>query len=287
MPDERYEGQPTSDDPNPDDYVAVDDTTEESGGEEESIMLPKHRYDEAAQQREEARIEAAQAKGEADQLRQQLQQYQAAYAQQQQAVQTEARQAQSDQGDSDKDKRQRAIFAQDEVGQATFEALREFQRIEQEDQGGGVTEEQVRQIAQQYAGSVYERIESATSTTSALQNYVAGGVFSADDAGKIQRAYQERLQDPRQAAAARNPANANYILKDIVHDMMMRKDVTPHPPMPRNRSPMAVTGNGMPMAGPRDSGDRKSSPFVGLRGLDSGKVLELQKMSEDNYGKAH
>lgn len=287
MPDEIEEGQPTSDDPQPDTYVTADDTAESSGTEAEEIMLPKHRYDEAARQREEARGQASEAREQNQQLQRQLQQYQAAYAQAAQQQQAQAQQAQSNNGHAEKEQRQRALFAQDEVGQATFEALRDFNRIEQENQRGSVTEDQVRQIAQQYAGSVYDRIESATSTTSAIQSYVADGVFNANDASKIQHAYQERLRDPQQAAAARNPNNANYILKDIVHDLMMRKEVVPHPPMTRHASPMAASGNGMPIQAPNDNGDRKESPFEGLRGLDPNRVLALQSMSETNYGRAH
>ena len=186
---------------------------------------------------------------------------------------------------SDEDKRVRALYGSDEVGEKTFEAIEEHIRLRS---GEIVTKAEAAQMARDAAAGVREQIQAGNQITAEVQSLVKDGMISPIDAETVQNAYSQKLSEPGMAHAAANSANAAYILKGTVYDMIKAGHLKPFTKPPQPTSPLTSGGNGSP-AKPsvNPTLDTSKSPFAAVRAMGDDKVAELDKVSRTAYDRAN
>ena len=169
-----------------------------------------------------------------------------------------------------------ALYSDDDTGRATQKAISQHLRLmlKKMGAGSGLTEEQVRNIAAEAAGGVRNEIRSGLSVNEEVSDLVRSGVISGNESAIVQKEYQKVLRDPQMAQAAADPANAPWILKGVVYDLVKAGKLKPGAERKRPKNPMSPGGPGG--AAPKATIDPKASPFKTVRSLSAEKLKEVR-----------
>ena len=209
----------------------------------------------------------------------------------QQQQQAQPQQVQEPQ--TDVETRARKLYTDDEVGQKTYEAIRDHMKIAGEETAGQqadtVTREEAASLAAAAADQVRNQVQSGYKITQTVTDLVLTGAIKPEDAQTVQTEFDARMVDPTTAQVASTPAGAEIVLKNVVYDLVMKdKKITPHPQPVAPTPVFTPGGNGAPVAPEQNPQlDPQNSPFQAVRDLDKARMIELDGISKANYKGAH
>ena len=180
-----------------------------------------------------------------------------------------------------------ALYSDDESGKRTRETIERHLNLKMQamgiDPSASLTREDVEKIAAQQSGLVREQIRSGLTITQEVQDLVARNVIGTDDAAVVQQAYSQTIASPHMKEAADNPANAPWILKGVVYDLIKSGKVKPDS-KPRNTTPLTPSGPA-PEAKPAPV-DPSTSPFPSVKKLNKETLEAARATSLRNYERA-
>ena len=142
-------------------------------------------------------------------------------------------------------------------------------------------------MSQAAAQQVQDRLQSGANITSEVESLVASGVIQPTEARSVQQAYSAKLRDPGMSQAASSPANAAYILKSIVYDMVKNKEIRPFTRPAQPTSPLTSSPGSPARAEESVSLDPSKSPFKSVRQMTPERFKEIQTQSNGTYMKAN
>lgn len=183
-----------------------------------------------------------------------------------------------------------ALYSDDENGKRTRETIERHLNLKMQamgiDPSASLTREEVQQIAAQQSGLVREQIRSGLTITQEVQDLVARNVIGDDDAAVVQKAYSQTIASPAMKNAADNPANAPWILKGVVYDLIKSGKVKPDLQR-RNTNPLTPAGPA-PEAKPAPI-DPSTSPFPSIKktskeALEAARATSLRNFKGANGG---
>ena len=182
-----------------------------------------------------------------------------------------------------------SLYSDDDIGKKTRSAIdKHFNLLMKKlgiDPSQQLTRAEVERIADERTGRVREQIRSGITITQEVSNLVSRGVIDDDDAKVVQQAYSQALSNPEMAAAAENPANAPWILKGVVYDLVASGKLRPYSKPKRSTNPLQA-GGPAPAARP-PAADPAKSPFAAVRGMSKDKLAAVRSLGQANYERAN
>ena len=193
-----------------------------------------------------------------------------------------AAQAKADTESDTRTKEIRALYANDEVGQRTFDAIEKHLELRAV-AGEKVTMADVRRVSDESANTVRNQVQSGVAITNEVKALRETGVLGTMQEQKVvEQEYTNRLQDPQMAQAASTPIGAEMILKGVVYDCIKAGKVKPGTKPKPPESPFSPSGPGSSPQAPAPV-DHSQSPFAGVRALTADQAKSADATSIKNF----
>ena len=184
-----------------------------------------------------------------------------------------------------------ALYTDDEAGRATRRSVETHFDLLLKKNGIGadekITLEDVERIASDRAALTENRMRSGLAINDEVSDLVKRNVISTEDAEIVQKAYTTTLSAPGMKDSAENPANAPYILKSVVYDLIKAGKLKPFSQRARPTNPLAPGGPAGPAQPVALSEDPKDSPFQAVRNLTKEQLAVARATDERNYARAN